>query len=364
MAALRLLGDDLSALFLSHLDTDALARLACVAKSWRDLVAAEEHQRIVNSDLGQRWLRRAALEQRRIKWEGCLRNDGSSMPSAAHMFGALEAAVPPYVGGANNSPIMIELPPVVLEASRASWRHFFFGVRDRTVSRNPHGGYLCARSIFEFNLWLRAVRNHSGALFEDGDLIEELDLSPSSYFLHRMCPAHGHVSMKRVLQSNVLISRLIDTSNLLTPSDKSAELEWNLESSGCRDFLEGCGCLEADNYSCSWVVWAVYQGLMNAFVAVSLGHANLDTPVPSRLGSEDSGEWDDVNESTFVPLRLWLHSHRRWISDEVVSLFYEAASEAPPAFDVDDKMSESSDESEIGESEAESEEDGEPGTDN
>ena len=140
--------------------------------------------------------------------------------------------------------------------------------------------------------------------------------------------------MKRALEANVLISRLIDADRLLSMDDVEAEREWEElaaepgHEAFCKGFCEGIGYLEPDNAGSSWVVWAVYEGLLNALVAVSLGLANLDTPVPAFLPLGCSSAWEEGStECTFVPLRHWLLERRPWISSQVAWLFHAAGGE-------------------------------------
>jgi len=67
------------------------------------------------------------------------------------------------------------------------------------------------------------------------------------------------------------------------------------------------------------------DSLMDAFMQVVLGLANIDTLVPGALRSHDSSEFEDADRHNWYPLRNWLRKNQLILGAPVVSLFYKAA---------------------------------------
>ena len=143
---------------------------------------------------------------------------------------------------------------------------------------------------------------------------------------------------------NELFARLVDLSGLMSKRNIAAEEEWSASNVEPVDFAKGAGVLETDCPGCSWVLWAVYDdGLLDAFMQVVLGFANMDTLVPGALFSLDSSEFMDAarpDSGRWRPLRDWVREHLPILGAPIVSLFFKAASES---YDVTNEKSEDDD---------------------
>ena len=233
--------------------------------------------------------------------------------------------------------------PTVTNAPRGIWRRFIFGCRQFSAvapAEHPTGVAICPQAIHQCNIWIRAIRQNCRYLFEG---CEEYDVEPPTrYFAEMACPAYGRAMVKRVLQANALISCLTGSSSILHDRNREAiaaientDSLTSLRNVGAAGFLQGAGLLSLDNSLCSWPVWAVYEGLMPTFVAIALGLADLDCPVPVRLPSDHDTEWPLPAAYELQPLREWLYEHRSWISPDIIRLFQLAAGEKADA-DIDD----------------------------
>ena len=261
--------------------------------------------------------------------------------------------------------------------SPTRWRQFIFAHRvlptADTISEQR-----CARSIHEFNHWMRAARRFIGNIFEEWP-----GRRPPAAFINELCRQKALSSLKAcLLRTNELFRRMIHRAAHpvvdsraydlnLTTTERDVEAAWNDTGNEFDDliqYLTDYGSLEPhqdiegqialDGLSVSlrealarvagdaertaelssrpqtasvssWILWAVYGcnhgGLMDAWLQVLLGHATLDSQVPGRLRVRDDNEHQPGRADR--PLRQWLVEHRGWLSDPIVQLFFEAAGE-------------------------------------
>jgi len=128
--------------------------------------------------------------------------------------------------------------------SHSKWWSFLRGL-SKVAGRTTASDEKCARSIHKFNVFARAIRINAFRLY---DGCEEFRLpSPDDDFMHRVAPAHGFASLKKVSIENQLLARLVDLSGLMSKRDMAAELEWGNADLGSTGFAQGIGCLESDN---------------------------------------------------------------------------------------------------------------------
>ena len=345
---------DLLLQILQQLSMRSLAHLASASVALRAAALGEMLGRLSASDFGKRWVLRADLLLSSLANYRKRRPDGSWLPKEVLMVGALDETDAtrycncPARCDCHEPPSFYKVKiPEVIGAPRGIWRRFIFGHRQDAVApaEHPTGAAHCARSIHVCNVWIRAARMNSYRAF---DHCEEYDITPPTrYLAHVVSPAYARASIKRALQANAVISCLADVASIMSDRDKQAVQDFD----DCLDdpstvqaasFAVGSAVLSHDNWSCSWAVWAVYEGLIPTLVAVALGLADLDCPVPALLAPSDSHEWPVPDEHVFQPLRVWLQQHRGWISAEVVRLFQLAAGEAPDLI-IDDESDEAVD---------------------
>ena len=343
---------DLLLQILQQLSMRSLAHLASTSVALRAAALGEMLGRLSASDFGKRWVLRADLLLSSLDNCRKRRPDGSWLPKEVLMVGALDVTDATRNRPARRDcyvpPSFYEVKiPEVMAAPRGIWRRFIFGRRQDAVSPpdHPTGAAHCARFIHDCNVWIRAVRMNSYRAF---DHCEEFDvMPPTRYLAHVVSPAYARASIKRALQANAVISCLTDVASIMSDRDKQAVDDFkdcldDPSTAEAASFADGTAVLRHDNWSCSWAVWAVYEGLIPTLVAVALGLADLDCPVPALLSPSDSREWPVSDEHVFQPLRVWLHQHRGWISAEVVRLFQLAAGEAPDLI-IDDESDEAVD---------------------
>jgi hypothetical protein len=273
------------------------------------------------------------------------------------MTGALDCSVPPYhppcgvVTGRRcpcNQICSCDAPedfykvhaPAVVDAPHAIWRRFVFSSRQDICAPadHPAGGAICRKATHKCNTCIRAIRARTWHVFS---LCEEYDIEPPTYHFAKFASAaYGRASIKRAIQDNALFSCLADVSSLMHARDHQAVLDFmecDPENVEARDFAHAEGPLSHDNWSSSWPVWALYDGLIRAFIAIVLGFADLNCRVPARLSShDDQVEWPLPATYKFIPLREWLRAHLSWIGADIVRLFQQAAGEAPDVDGDDD----------------------------
>ena len=333
------------------LDMRSLSSLACTGVRWRDASVREMLGRLRRSDFGKRWTLRAEIFKASTEYTDAMHR--RSVPDNAVMVGALDSQGPPYFRCSDptcpEDTCFCKVPdgcfilkvPTVISAPRGIWRRFIFGCRQSSAAapaEHPAGAAICRRAIHQCNTSIRGIRHKCKCIFEG---CEEYIEPPTRYFTEMTCPAYGRAMFKRVLQSNALISCLTGASSILHDRDREAIAATETPgSSSMRDFgaayfLQGTGVLSLDDTSCSWPVWAVYDGLMPTFVAIALGLADLDCPVPVRLPSDHGTEWPLPAAYKHQPLREWLYEHRSWIGPDIIRLFQLAAGEKADA-DIDD----------------------------
>jgi len=310
-------------LVLRLLTDHDIARMTCTCTILRDVSAVHILRRITQSELGQ------GLLQRVINVYATVTTP--VFDDTTQMDWVLDS---PRDNTRGRSVFRNYAFPLT---SYAMWWSFLRSLRDVTrhapssdFEKCARGIQRCARGIHTFNVWARAIRINTWRMYED---CQDYGIDPpDDDFMFRTYPAHGFASLKKVLMENQLFSRLVNLSGLMNERDLSADLEWS--SFGphfeLMRFAEGTGLLETDCPPCSWVLWAVYgcvenDCLMDAFMQVVLGFADMDTFVPAALRSCDSTEIEVAGR--YRPLRDWLREHQPILGAPIISLFYRAAGE-------------------------------------
>ena len=121
-------------------------------------------------------------------------------------------------------------------ASHSKWWSFLRGL-SKVAGRTTASDEKCARSIHKFNVVARTIRINAFRLY---DGCEEFGLpSPDDDFMHRIAPAHGFASVKKVLMENQLLARLVDPSGLMSTTRHGGRIGVGQCGSGQHWFCAG-----------------------------------------------------------------------------------------------------------------------------